>query len=81
MSTGVAKHFALPYEAPEARASSRTPTRTHTYTQTDTQTVCVCVYGWIVQGCRGSIVSDWKAEVLGGGNGKVKGKLNLEHLC
>lgn len=33
-----------------------------------------------MEGCRGSIVSDWNAEVLGGGDGKVKGKLNIEHL-
>lgn len=41
--------------------------------------MCVCwPGGW--GGHRGSIVSDWKAEVLGGGSGKVEGKLYLEHL-
>lgn len=41
---------------------------------------CVLVRGRIVAGHRGSIVSGWKAEVLGGGDGKVKRRLNLEHL-
>lgn len=41
----------------------------------------VCwVRGRIAEGHRGSIVSGWKTEVLGGGDGKVKGRLNLEHL-
>lgn len=43
--------------------------------------MCVLVGGRFVEGHRGSIVSDWKAEVLGGGDGKVKGRLNLERLC
>lgn len=41
---------------------------------------CVLVWGRIAERHRGSIVSGWKAEVLGGGDGKVKGRLNLEHL-
>lgn len=88
--TGAAKHFSLPYGAPEARETSST----HTHTQVrrgstsnnGTGCVCVCVCwsggrGFVLwRGHRGSIVSDWKAEVLGGGSGKVKGKLYLEHL-
>ena len=36
--------------------------------------VCLCVGGGVVGvGQRGSIVSDWKAEVLGGGEGKSRG--------
>lgn len=33
-----------------------------------------------MEGHRGSIVPGWKVEVLGGGDGKVKRRLNLEHL-
>lgn len=77
MSTGAAKHSSLPYGTPGAEQ-----THIHTAKQGEVahpimaQGVCVCVcdgWGEDGEGQRGSIVSDWKAEVLGGGEGKSRG--------
>lgn len=65
--------FLMGLQRPDGLTHIHTPKQGEAAHPIMAQGVCVCVgWGRMGEGHRGSIVSDWKAEVLGGGEGKSR---------